>query len=365
MSADPHQLGGDRSDVNSEQFDRFRSWDGFAEFRKTIRDVNTKFNGTGVDCSLLEGGLARLGRVEAAAVNRKEELSAREEALSRLGAVLKEILAEGERIDGELRALVRRIVDDHAFGTLERVAGAASDAELEATAKQLAQWWTLPAFEEDASRWQADAKVAIDKWFQRSADQLERTVNAPRFKAAVAGATGSFNPSEFGASTQGWLGKIMSLVAQPLKGATRDVVYWVGKALGASFRPWGAVNLARLLGRVGVVLGVVATVADTVNLYRAWKGEQRRKEFRKKLRGFVEETASQVLGALTDGNEEAAGPMTYLKAVQNYLRNAMGDLDMDRAALLDEIGALDTRRNFYRACTKQAWAALGYKEGDI
>ena len=157
----------------------------------------------------------------------------------------------------------------------------------------------------------------------------------------------------------------MSLVAQPLKGATRDVVYWVGKALGASFRPWGAVNLARLLGRVGVVLGVVSTVADTIDLYRSWKGERRRTEFRKKIRKFVEETASQVLSALTDGNEEAAGPMIYLKTVQDYLRDAMGDLDSDRAALQNEIGALGTRRTLYRGCMGQAWAALGYIEGKI
>jgi hypothetical protein len=361
MSADPYQLVGDRRDVSSDQFDRFRSWDGFAEFRKTVREINARFSGTGVDRSILEGGLARLGKLREAAVERRQELASRDEALSRLGVVLAEILAEGERLDGEFRATARRMVDDHAFGNLERVAGAASDTELEATAKQLAEWWKLPAFEADAERWQAEAKGAIDEWFQRSADLLERTVNAPRFKAAIAGAGGSFDPAAFAGPAQGWLGRILSLVAQPLKGATRDVVYWVGKALGATFRPWGAVKLARLLGRVGVVLGVVATVFDAINIYRTWKGEQRRAELRKKLRGFVEETAAQVLQSLTDENEEAAGPMTYLKAVQDYLQLAAADLESDRTALHNEMSTLDARRGVYDACMDQAWAALGYK----
>lgn len=362
MSADPYQLVGDRRDVSSDQFDRFRSWDGFAEFRKTIREVNVRFSNAGVDRSILEGGLARLGMLDGAAQQRVNDITERAGALSRLGVVLAESVAEGERIEGELRARARRMVDDHAFGNLERVAGAASDDELEATAKQLAGWWKLPAFEADAERWQAEAKVSIDDWFQRSADLLERTVSAPRFKAAVAGAGGSFDPSAFAGPAQGGFGKIMSLVAQPLKGATRDVVYSVGKALGATFPPWGAVKLARLLGRVGVVLGVVATVFDAVNLYRAWKGEKRRAELRKDLRGFVEETAAQVLQSLTEGNEEASGPMTYLKAVQDHLRSAAKDLDGDRARLLAQTAELDTRRGVYRARMALAWTTLGIGE---
>lgn len=362
MSADPYQLVGDRRDVSSDQFDRFRSWDGFAEFRKSIREINARYAGTGVDRSILEGGLARLGTLDESTRKRLVEIEQRTAALDRLGVVLSEIVAEGERIDGELRARARRLVDDHAFGQLERVAGAASDAELEATAKQLAEWWKHPAFEGDAERWQGEAKTATDDWFQRSVDLLERTVDAPRFKAAVAGANGSFDPSTFTAAKQGWFGKIMSLVAQPLKGATRDVVYWVGKSLGATFRPWGAVKLARLLGRVGVVLGVVATIFDAINLYRAWQWEKRRTELRRKLRGIVEETAKQVLGSLTDGNEEAAGPMTYLKAVQDHLRSAAEDLAKDRSALASEVAALGSQREVYGTRMAAAWTTLGMKE---
>lgn len=362
MSADPYQLVGDRRDVSSDQFDRFRSWDGFAEFRKTIRELNARHAGAGVDRSLLEGGLARLAFLDESSAKRLNEVTARTEALGRLGAVLAEIASDGERLDGELRARARRMVEDHAFGQLERVAGAASDAELEATAKQLAEWWKQPAFEGDAERWQNEAKAAIDDWFQRSVELLDRTVNAPRFQAAVAGATGSFDPSAFTAGKPGWFGKIMSLVAQPLKGATRDVVYWVGKALGATFRPWGAVKLARLLGRVGVVLGVVATIFDAINLYRAWKGEKRRTQLRKELRDIVENTAKQVLDSLTDGNEEAAGPMTYLKAVQDHLRSAAEDLDKDRAGLASEAAILNARRDTYAARMAAAWKMLGFKE---
>ncbi len=362
MSADPYQLVGDRRDVSSDQFDRFRSWDGFAEFRKSIREINARYVGAGVDRSILEGGLARLGIIDESACKRLAEIERRTVAFDRLGTVLSEIMAEGERIKGELRARAHRMVDDHAFGQLERVAGAENDVELEATAKQLAEWWKHPAFEGDAERWQGEAKTTINDWFQRSVALLERTVNAPRFKAAVINADGSFDPSTFTAAKPAWLGKIMSLVAQPLKGATRDVVYFVGKGLGATFRPWGAVNLARSLAKVGVALGVVATIFDAIGLYQAWQGEKRRTALRRDLRGIVEKTAKQVLNSLTDGNEEAAGPMTYLKAVQDYLRSAAEDLTKDRSTLASEAAALSSRRAVYGTRMAAAWTMLGIKE---
>ena len=362
MSADPYQLMGDRRDVNSEQFDRFRSWDGFAEFRKTIGIIQAKFSVIGVDRSVLEGGLARLGKLDAAAVARRQEIKLREDEQSRLGVVLAEILAEGERIDAELRARARRMVDDHAFGNLERVAGAANDAELEATAKQLAEWWTLQPFVGEAERWQSDAKTTIDQWFQRSADQIDRTVKAPRFKKVFAQATGSFDPKNLAGKGPGWMGRILGIVAQPLKGSTREVVYWVGKELGAAFRPWGAVNLARILGRVGVGLSLFSMAFDGINIYRMWKGEKDRTAFRKELREIVDKTAEQVLQSLTEGNDEAAGPMTYLKAVQDYMSKTAADIKLDGSRLSSEIATLDARRSRYMECMSRAWTALGYED---
>ena len=365
MAADPYQLVGNRQDVNSSQFDRFRPWDGFAEFQKAIRDIKTQFGVTMIDRSLLEGGLARMGRLKASASDSRDSQLARELALARVDAVLCEIVAEGERIETELRAKARRMVDDHAFGNLERVAGAANDAELDATAKQLAEWWKLPAFEADAGRWQEEAKNAIDDWFHRSADQLERTINSPQFRAVMAGAGTSCDPASVGGPPQGWLGRLVSLVAQPLKGATRDVVYWVGKNFGHRFRPWGAVKLAKLLGRVGVVLGVVATAVDAVNLYRSWKGEKRRQAIRKELRGFVEQTAKEVLASLADGNEEAAGPITYLQVIQGHLSDAARDLGAERQVIQSDLKAIEKRLAAYELCMNKAWSALGLKGSNV
>ncbi len=362
MSADPYQLVGNRRDVNSVQFDRFRAWDGFADFHKAIREINSRFKRTGVERSLLEGGLARLGKIDAFLTIELQKLKFQKEAVDRINVVLTEILAESERINAELRAKAKGMVDDHAYGSLERVAGAADDVELESTAKHLAKWWDLPSFMTDAERWQSEAKTTIDEWFNHSTEILKRTLNSPHFKAAIANAKGGFNPKSLEGPGQGWLNGVLKITAQPLKTATRGVVYFVGKALGASFRPWGAVNLARILGRVGVVLSAVTTVFDAINMYRGWKAEKRRAEVRKELRGFIEETAAQVLQSLTDGNAEAAGPMTYLKAIQDHMSGIASALSLDRQTLEKEIGDINDRRARYSNCMTRAWESLGYKE---
>ena len=111
-----------------------------------------------------------------------------------------------------------------------------------------------------------------------------------------------------------------------------------------------------------MALGVVATVFDTINLYRAWQGEKRRTGLRNSLRGIVDETAKQVLRSLTDGNEESGGPMTYLKAVQDHLRTAARDLETDRSALADEAAGLAARRDIYGSRMTEAWRILGLRE---
>lgn len=361
MAADPFHMVGNRRDVNAEQFDPYRTWDGFVEFRKAIREINVRFHGAGLDCSLLEGGLARLGRLDAAVIARQEEVMRRQGALRRLGAVLAEIVAEGERIEGELRARVRSVVDDHAYSYLDRVVGAANDAELLAAGKQLEKWWGLSAFESDAARWQNEAGEAINGWFKRSTDQINRVVDTPRFKHAVASGSARFDSEALGNSEHGWVGRVLNLIAQPLKGATRDVVYWVGKSVGATFRPWGAVNLARTLAKVGVVLSAVAVVVDSVMLVAAWKNEKRRAEHRQKMREFVEKSSAEVLKSLTEGDDETAGPMIYLKTIQSYLSGISADLSAELTVLGSDMADFAAKRGRYKTCMDQAWTLIGFK----
>lgn len=355
MSADPYQLVGDDRDVRPVDYDRFRSWDGFAGFREAIAGMAERHPSGGADISVLEGGLARLGSLDAEALRRLDELTSRRQTLECLGRLLDEVVREGGRLGAEQRAELERLVEDEASARLEAVAGAVGEAELAEAARRLATWGGDPAFADEVARWQAAAAAATDDWFRRSADVLGRAMRAPRFASAALAGGRSFDASLLMNKKGGWSGRLARLVAQPLKGATPKIVYQAGKAMKVVFRPWGAVKLARTLGRVGVVTGVVASVLEVADLYGSWKSEKRRRAFRQSLRGEVRRSAQEILKTLVEGTN---GPIFYLNAIELQFRTALDDLRADQVALASEVTMIEARRARYAARAAAAWAAL-------
>jgi hypothetical protein len=355
MSADPYQLVGDDRDVRPVDYDRFRSWDGFAGFREAIAGMAERHPGGGADISVLEGGLARLGALDAKALRRLDESTNRRQILDRLGRLLDEVVREGGRLDAEQRAELERLVEDEASARLEAVAGAVGEAELAEAARRLATWGESPAFAEEVARWQAAAVAAIDDWFRRSADVLDRAMRAPRFASAALAGGRSFDASLLANRKGGWSGRLARLVAQPLKGATPKIVYRAGKAMKVIFRPWGAVKLARTLGRVGAVAGVVASVLEVADLYGSWKSEKRRRAFRRSLREEVRRSAQGVLKTIVEGTE---GPIPYLNSIELQFCAALDDLRADQVALASEVAMIEARRARYASRAAAAWAAL-------
>jgi hypothetical protein len=371
IAADPFGLVGDRLDVDASQLDRFRSWDGIRPLHHALREIWSALAASAVDRSLLEGGLARLGRLDAATFERRADLEDRMTALSRLAATLEGTIAEAERIEDEQAARARRMIDDHAFAALERVAQAANEAELVATVERLKTWWEQEEFQGDAERWQNEAKSVIDEWFQRAADLLERTIDAPHFKAAVARSGRDFDPSGIAGPKRSWLWMLADVVARPLKGANREAVYAAGKFLGVKFRPWGAVKAARLFGRVGAALGVAAAVLEAVNIDRSWKGEESRRKKRQQMAQFMKKSADEVYRRLTIGEDEAsavdpevsiAGPLRYLRVLRDKLLEVSAQLEVDHQTLQVELSRIEGQSTKYRARMNEALTALGFEE---
>lgn len=359
MAADPHEMVGDRRDVNASEFDRYREWDGFAEFHRAMRGIQMHCSGTGLDYSILDGGLFRLGGLEEEATKESTGLKQRAEAFRRQKTILSEVTQEGERLRESLMASARSIVEDYAHGLRIQAQAATTDRDLEPIAKSLTKWWLLPDFEVAAQSWQEEAQTKIDHWWQTDAEQLNRTLNSPRFKAAAAEASDTLDTSGFAEPGPNWLNRALNLAAPPLKGATRDVVYAAGKFVGMKFRPWGAVKLAKNLGKVGVVLGGALAVWDGINLFHSLKNEKNQEDNRKSIDDFIEATTAQVFSSITSGDEEAGGPLEGLRVLTKELASIAKELgaELDTINIQNEL--LHARRHRYRTCIAAAWVALG------
>jgi GTPase Era involved in 16S rRNA processing len=358
MSADPFQLVGDRRDVSSGQFDQFRKWDGFGAFHQGVREINRRFSKTGREISVLHGGLARLGRLKVRLNLQVDVLSKRNNALRDVESLLQEITAEGGRMRDEFCTRAKFMIDDQALTSLEKLAGSATDTELDAAAKKLKSWWEGQDFVATVDIWQKRAYEEIEQWRERAADQLRRTMKTPRFRKAVPDAGTECDADGLGKAPGGRLGKLLKLISIPLRGANKTVVGKVGKALGASLRPLKATKIAKLLGKAGMVLSFVSVVVDIVDIYRTWRHESRKTELRSKLRGEVLKSADQVYDSLLAPKDDGTGPIAYLDSIVAYFASMSSDLAQELQEKEAEITLLEGRVKAYESRMAAAWEAL-------
>jgi len=357
MAADPRGMVGNRRDANSAEFDPFRRWDGFKEFHSAIRAIHVQSAATGIDYSLLEGGLARLGRIAAKMQVESEDMERQEEVFASRHRVFRDIIASGELLEGDLKDQARKLVEDYAQGL--RSMETHSDEELRAKVAALAKWWDQPSFKAKAEHWQAASQQMIEKWWVESSERLNRSLSSPRFKAAVASASESLDQSPYAPGKPGPVRRVLDLVAAPLKGATRDVVYQAGKSIGQNFKPWGAVKLARNLSRVGVALGAALTLWDAVRLFNFFKEEKRSEQREKELDNFINKTTDQVFISITQSGDESEGPLEALALLRQELQAAGQALASERDSINESLKRIQARHHRVRKCMTAAWDALG------
>jgi len=357
MAADPHQRVGNRRDVNSTEFDQFRDWDGFRDFHAAVRTIQDDSTATGLDYSLLEGGLARVGAIMLEMDREASALTQRREVFSRQSAIFSDITTAGGLLEGDLTAQARAMVDDYLQRLL--VMETNSDEELQNKVKALAKWWEQPDFIAIVEHWQGRSQKEIEDWWMNCAERLQRTMSSPRFQAAIASASNELDKSFYSSSKPGALRRLIDLAAAPLKGTTRDAIYAAGKTLGKKFRPWEAVKTAKSLRGVGAVLSGALAVVDAVMLFNFFKNEEREKGKQKKLEDFIAKTREETFKSITQIDNVTQGPLEAMHLLKTELKMVEKELAVEREAINKLYERLHARRLCYRSIIDAAWTALG------
>ena len=356
MAADPHQRVGNRRDVNCTEFDRFRDWDGFKAFHTAVRTIQEDSAATALDYSVLEGGLARLGAIMAGLDRDGAALNQRREVFARQSAIFSEITTAGDLLEGDLTAQARRLVDDYLQRLLAQEAN--SDEELQNKVAALVKWWEQPDFIAAVKHWQEQAQKEIEGWWLICAERLQRTMNSPRFKAAVASASHKLDESFHASSKPGTIRRVLDFITAPLKGATRDAIYAAGKAAGKKFRPWEAVKTAKNLRGLGAALSGGLAAFDAVMLFKFFKNEKRDQERQKELDDFIAKTREQAFDSITQNGDDQ-GPLEAMHFLKTELATVGQELASERDAINEHYERLHARRLRYRSVMDAAWALLG------
>ena len=360
MASDPFGMVGDRDDANSSAYDAQRTWDGFMQFMRAFREVESELVRTGVDRSLLEGALARIARLDARRGSELEVLHAQESALGRLLTLVTEQKAEGRRLVADHHARLLRRVEEHAASLRDDVLSERDPTRLKLKAESFGKWWEDKALAVELEQWVKDAQHDLEGWRARTEEAIKRRLASAEFRSAFPAPNVEDGPgSPTDARGKSWFHDAFDKAGRLAGGATRDAVYGIGKHFGFKFKPWGAVKLARALGKAGAVMAVVGVVWDVVDIFWEEHRQAKREEARQALAKWLAETVPVVVRAISDGDDEEPGLLraaeVYLAALDEY---ATG-METEMAAKQSEVAAVKRRRGTYSELMERAARLLG------
>jgi hypothetical protein len=360
MASDPFGLVGDRKDAISSSYDGNRSWDGFLHFMTAFKEIENDLVRTGAERSLLEGGLARLARLDATRKAERERLLGQSDVVHRMQTLVAERVAEGHRLVAEQRARLIRRVEEHAASLKDEVLSEQNPMRLRIKAQRLQRWWEDPAFSVELQQWGKEALKELEVWRQQTSEAVSRRLDSAEFTGALPDPAVPNGPDAPRDPT-GKLRFQRSLVrsGRVMGGATRDVVYNIGTTLGFRFKPWEAVQLAQTLAKVGAVVAVIGVVWDIADAFLEEQRQANREKSRKDIAKWLAKTVPIVVEAASVGYDNEIGllraAVEYIAALDAYL----GEIRTEQKTMQAAITEVDARRAIYASLRAKAHFALG------
>jgi predicted GTPase len=331
LSADPYELVGDRAPVASADYDSAnRVWDGVSTLCQPLLELdNARLADLSAGASLDRARSALLSAqhrftLDCAEIERSQAFT------QQLEQLLTTSHAELRLLKGSIEQRIRHVIDDHATEVLDEALGAAP-AEAEATAEQLRSWWEDPRLASAMESLEGEVERDITDWLKRHSSQFDRELRRFEFAMNRDGFSEPSNDAVGGAVRGG-----IHVAAGVLKNAhgigkalgNRDAVYAIGKAMGAKFKPWGAVKLGAKVGKAAAVLGVVSLAFDIAEFVNDQKQEQSREQARKAAVEHVRATAETVAADLLS---QAGGPMEYIQQLDSEVTDGLEQLRVQSA----------------------------------
>jgi predicted GTPase len=362
MASDPYGLVGNRTDADSSAYDLHRDWDGMTHFVKTFRRAKKRLLRTGCDRSILEGGIARMTRLQATQKAALNVLRSQNQATSRLQAQINEAIAEGIRLGSKHRADLERLLSDETSALRDEVLAERDATRLKVKADNLAQWWKDEAIIIEVKRWTTTASTALNEWNDRTSEAISRRLNSVEFRNAFCEHTEDSLNARIAPKGENIPGRIVGKIGGTLSNVTRDIAYSVGKALKVKFKPWGAVKLAKTLGKAGAILSVLGVTWDIAEFFLEEHRQATREKERKRLADFLQSSVPRVVETIAFGDDETTGILRTLDTAIKQLKKYESDLQNQRNDLAAQVFEGKDRLGNLAELKEQAIHALGNQQ---
>jgi predicted GTPase len=168
VASDPFGLVGDRP-ARAAHFDRHRSWDGFDQFSGAFARLRPQLAANGVDVTILEGGLARFGRLSAEIKRRigeRREQLRRQDGLRAEASALRE---QGLAIVAERTARLERLMS----GFVTDLIRFQEDRDRrEAAGIRVEQWTADPVLQQLLAEWHRQTTDDARAWHSTASAEI-------------------------------------------------------------------------------------------------------------------------------------------------------------------------------------------------
>ena len=202
----------------------------------------------------------------------------------------------------------------------------------------------------------------LERWQHLSNERISRRIESVTFRHAFKREQPKGEKIN-DAKGKGWAFEIFDKVGRSFGGATRDVVYSIGKSLGFKFRPWGAVKLAKTFAKAGAVIAVIGVVVDFAFIFVDEKRVAEREAARKALADSLNKSSDQLIEILTEGTDDAPGLIRGKDELVGRFRDCDEALGRDILILSQQYETTSERVDVYRSLCSRGLILLG-KNGD-
>lgn len=368
MSSDPYGLMGNRRDINSKDFDPYRDWDGFNSFVNAFLSKRSEIQKMGADWLILEAALARLSNLIGTVTEIEKNLEKKEKSINQLYQILSESIEKADRIKTEIKIELRRIVHDHTTGLIQDTLSALGEAEIQAQAKLLSEWWTDKAFQYQLTQWHKKAQDKINGWVKNTESLIERRIASAEFQDTfpelISKVGGSDNLIPV---NNPWLKRLNRLIknsAKMIAPFADDIATWIGATLNLSPK------LMPALAQGLVFLPLLGLVMDLISIHNKKKEKQQREDARNNLTErikqsaeefccfWLEETDQQNSNVIYSRHTNVRLPIGYLQDMRDDFHSIFKELNTELQKIEKEKQDKNARKQKYEYCKNMAWNLL-------
>lgn len=343
VAADPFGAIGNQLPLTAADYSANRAWDGIAALVSTLQSwlddgVSQATTLAGFDnaCSAL---LVLRDETDTNIAAYRSETGKHDSLIAAMEICLEDADYLYRSLEHELDVVLAPSVTQ-AVARIRAVAVGDEQGLAEAIAS-----WRNPGTEDELKRFMEAAASKVDDWSATHVSAISREEAAAGFNAnlnlpgAVSAGGGVGDVVGQAAGLAGPVAKFGAQLGKAL--GNREAALRIGHFFGHKFKPWGAVKAGRVVGRVGVVVGVIGVAADGADwVYQANKT----RNWDAKRDAAVEHVESDKNAMIQQFIVEPDGPWAYLKERTGQVRLLRDQYqDRQRAAQL-EAERLERRR---------------------